>query len=333
MLLFSIILVVSCAAEAGMNENEFSMNINGKEWKAEHITQNIVRPVEYGQTYDLYIGSQKDTEGFSIRIELDEHLLTNLIGRYPIHQSYSGSKSGQVHLLPNLNGFSYFNDYQPEERKENNIIGYLVITEAELKESNDELWYSKLSGTFESSLKGGADDGTQKDLSISNGYFKIVQHEKELQLTETEYDKIKIRLGGKDWTSDQHSFSIDLTDDQLFYTAVLSAERSAMDMDEENRGWIVRLYFDIPRSSLKNSDDEFYHQFTLGSIPNSTGQIYFESGEVVDLDAKGVLTLSANFKEINGTVNWTYLNGSFDFSTENYKENITGVFSITNYTD
>ena len=333
MLQLSTVLFISCAEVEGTNENEFSMDINGKIWKTDVVIQNIIHPTENGQTYDLYIGGQKDTEGFSIRIELDEHLLTSFIGRYPIYQSYSGSKGGQVHLLPSLHDFSYLNDYQLEGLKENNIIGYLTITEAEFKKSNNELWFTNLSGTFESSFKGEANDGTQTDITVSKGYFKILQLEKELQLTETEYDKVKIRLLGKDWTSDQHNFSIDLTDDQLFYSAVLTAERSAMDMDEENRGWVIRLYFDIPRSELGRSDDEFRHKFTLGPIPNSTGQIYFENGEAVDLGAKGILYLTADFKEVNGKVNWSYLNGSFDFSTKSYSENVTGVFSITNYID
>lgn len=40
--------------------------------------------------------------------------------------------------------------------------------------------------------------------------------------------------------------------------------------------------------------------------------------------------LTADFKEINGLISWSYLDGSFDFSSKDYAENIEGVFSIKN---
>lgn len=80
------------------------------------------------------------------------------------------------------------------------------------------------------------DDGAKKDVSITNGYFHISQPERPLELSEFESNKMKIRLIGKDWTSDQQNCSIDLTDDHLFYSVVLTGERSGMDMDVDNSG-------------------------------------------------------------------------------------------------
>lgn len=118
------------------DENIISMNINGQVWKTENIDQNIIVPVEGYDLYGLYIGGSSDLDGFSIRIELDQQQLQNPVGPYPIYSSYSSSKSGQVYLLPNFNEFSYYNEGYGNDSQ---LIGYLVITAAELGKSTDVL--------------------------------------------------------------------------------------------------------------------------------------------------------------------------------------------------
>lgn len=331
LVVFICIVFTSCKAGDHANETKMSMNINGEPWETKYVDQNILIPVEEHGLYDLYIGGSGDRDGFSIRMELNDHQLNNLEGRYPIYNSYSESKSGQVHLLPNFTEFSYNGAYKFDSHgsvDEESVIGYLIITSAELEKSNEQLWYSKLSGIFTSNFEGEMDDGTKKDISITNGYFHIVQLNRSLEFLENESNQIKIRLNGQDWTSDKHSFSIDLTDDQHFYSAVLTGERSDMDMDEDNKGWVIRLFFDIPKLMILESKDHFSGKFSLGPIINSYGQIYFENGEIIDLEAEGDVEFMADFQEVKGKINWGYLAGSFEFFSKYYNEKIQGVFNI-----
>lgn len=179
-IIFLIIILDSFGGIGYADENIMSMNINGQVWIAKDVDQNIVVPIEGHDLYDFYIGGNGASGGFSIRIELDHNQLVDPIGRYPIYSSYSDSKSGQVYLLPNFSDFHYYNEhYASESLDKSMIIGYLVIKSAELEHSGAEFWYSGISGTFESQFMGEASNGEAKEITITDGFFNILQPERK----------------------------------------------------------------------------------------------------------------------------------------------------------
>lgn len=141
------------------------------------------------------------------------------------------------------------------------------------------------------------------------------------RLDETEF--FSLSIDGVSWDADNWNTYAILNDDQKHYTVTMEADRSAMDMDVENKGWLIRFYLQVPKerlTSLKGS-----YAIDPGG---QTGNAYFQHGEMETLSGKGILNIDQSrvVHEGNG-VTFGILTGTFELKTDKGRV-LKGKFSI-----
>ena len=95
-----------------------------------------------------------------------------------------------------------------------------------------------------------------------------------------------LEIDGVIWEADNWNSYAILNDDGTSYSITLEAERSAMDMDPDNQGWLIRFYLQVPNAKLRQ---------LKGNYPitpqHQTAQAYLQLGESETLAITGQLSL------------------------------------------
>ncbi|HTO15213.1 MAG TPA: hypothetical protein VLZ83_05565 [Edaphocola sp.] len=301
-----------------------SMEINGERWSAtSNLSFNIFFADENKQLLDIHIGGQDDKmQGLGINLRVYRNSLEQIKGKYPIYannddvEAYTAIINGGV-------GDVHF-DTQMLPNKKGSPIGFVQIKEAQIAYNRNGPYFTHLKASFEAAFKTEDQEGQLMSINIKNGILELKSPDKNDPTYKTGF---QINLNGKEWDADQQEFSATTTDDQKQKAIVISGERSGMDMDAKNQGWVIRFYLDIPKNKIK----DFNGAYSLG--PNSkSGNVYFEQGDQISLDDQAQLIIEdMEVLEIGDENIIIFLKGKFTIYPKDGRKEIKGKFHIRDY--
>lgn len=305
-------------------KGKIALELNGVQWaNTSDIETNIFFASEDKHILDVHIGGQDQSmQGLGINLRVYRNGIGNLLGKYPIYANREKVEAYTAILNGNINGLSFDTEILPTQNGKQ--IGFLQIQESKVGYNRNGPFFVKLNASFEATFDTENQDGQLSKIAIRNGLIDLTNDGK----SDLSYKSgLQINWNGKEWDSDRQEFSATQTDDGKEMAIVISATKSAMDMDPDNEGWSLRFYLDIPLSKIK----DFKGKYSLG--PDAAhGSLYLEHGEQSSLKNKADLIIDdMEILEFAETKIIVFIKGSFTIYPENGGKEIKGKFHIRDY--
>lgn len=336
-LIVSFLFLIACNAQSGEvaltkgepqsaleTNGNLSMKLNGEPWSAtSNLSFSIFFADEDKQLLDLHISGQDDKmQGLGINLRVYRNGLDNINGKYVIYAN-NEEVDGYTAILNGGIGDVHF-DTQMLPNKKGSPIGFVQIKEAQIAYNRNGPYFTHLKASFEAAFETEDQKGRLMPITIQNGILELSNPGKN----DPDYTTgLQLNINGKEWNADRQEFSVTTTDDQKQKAIVILGERSSMDMDPENQGWVVRFYLDIPIGKIK----DFKGTYNLGPDSKS-GSVYFEQGDRISLDDQAQLIIEdMEVLEISGESIIIFIKGKFTIYLKDGAKEIKGKFHIRDY--